>query len=116
MFDEPIALLQSPCRKCELRHTACWSTCAAYQDYRGSGNFPRSRRENQKVPRGAWRVSWEETQMKKLYKVFISYRQPYKTRRWLLFSADSMEEAVARLQLVAETGIVSYVRIERWDP
>lgn len=54
--------------------------------------------------------------MKKLYKVFISYRQPYKTRRWLLFSADSMEEAVARLQLVAKTGIVSYVRIESWEP
>lgn len=52
----------------------------------------------------------------KLYKVFISYRQPYKTRRWLLFSADSMEEAVARLQLVAKTGIVSYVRIERREP
>lgn len=34
MFDEPLAPLQSPCRKCELRHTACWSTCAAYQDYR----------------------------------------------------------------------------------
>ena len=54
--------------------------------------------------------------MKKLYKVFISYRQPYKTRRWLLFSADRMEEAVARLQLVAKTGIVSYVRIERREP
>ena len=34
MFDEPLAPLQSPCRKCELRHTACWSTCTAYQDYR----------------------------------------------------------------------------------
>lgn len=33
MFDEPLAPLQSPCRKCELRHTACWSTCAAYRDY-----------------------------------------------------------------------------------
>ena len=54
--------------------------------------------------------------MKKMYKVFISYRQPYKMRRWLLFSADSMEEAAARLQLVAKTGIVSYVRIERRDP
>lgn len=30
--------------------------------------------------------------------------------------ADSMEEAVARLQLVAKTGIVSYVRIERREP
>ena len=36
MFDEPLAPLQSPCRKCELRHTACWSTCAAYQDYRAT--------------------------------------------------------------------------------
>ena len=34
MFDEPIAPLQSPCRKCELRHTECWSSCAAYLDYR----------------------------------------------------------------------------------
>lgn len=34
MFDEPLAPLQSPCRKGELRHTACWSTCAAYLDYR----------------------------------------------------------------------------------
>ena len=34
MFDEPLAPLQSPCRKCELRHTACWSTCATYLDYR----------------------------------------------------------------------------------
>ena len=34
MFDEPLEPLQSPCRKCELRHTACWSTCAAYLDYR----------------------------------------------------------------------------------
>lgn len=33
MFDEPLAPLQSPCRKCELRHAACWSTCAAYKDY-----------------------------------------------------------------------------------
>lgn len=36
MFDEPLAPLQSPCRKCELRHTACWSTCAAYKDYRAT--------------------------------------------------------------------------------
>lgn len=36
MFDEPLAPLQSPCRKCELRHTACWSTCTAYQDYRAT--------------------------------------------------------------------------------
>lgn len=36
MFDEPLAPLQSPCRKCELRHTACWSTCAAYRDYRAT--------------------------------------------------------------------------------
>lgn len=36
MFDEPLALLQSPCWKCELRHTACWSTCAAYKDYRAT--------------------------------------------------------------------------------
>lgn len=36
MFDEPLALLQSPCRKCELRHTACWSHCAAYRDYRAA--------------------------------------------------------------------------------
>lgn len=36
MFDKPLAPLQSPCRKCELRHTACWSTCAAYQDYRAT--------------------------------------------------------------------------------
>ena len=36
MFDEPLATLQSPCRKCELRHTACWSSCAAYKDYRAT--------------------------------------------------------------------------------
>lgn len=36
MFDEPISPLQSPCRKCELRHTAFWSTCAAYKDYRAT--------------------------------------------------------------------------------
>lgn len=36
MFDEPLAPLQSPCRKCELRHTACWSSCAAYKDYRAT--------------------------------------------------------------------------------
>lgn len=36
MFSEPLAPLQSPCRKCELRHTACWSTCAAYLDYRAT--------------------------------------------------------------------------------
>ena len=36
MFNEPLAPLQSPCRKCELRHTACWSTCAAYKDYRAT--------------------------------------------------------------------------------
>ena len=36
MFDDPIAPLQSPCMGCQKRHTACWSTCAAYQDYRAS--------------------------------------------------------------------------------
>lgn len=82
----------------------------------GDRNFRRSQRENQKTPRGAWCVWREEAQTKKLYRVFISYRQPYKTRRWLLFSAESMEEVVARLQLVAKTGIVSYVRIERREP
>ena len=34
MFDEPIAPLQSPCRKCKLRHTACWSVCSKYKVYR----------------------------------------------------------------------------------
>ena len=36
MFDKPLAPLQSPCRKCELRHTACWSTCDKYRAYRGT--------------------------------------------------------------------------------
>lgn len=29
--------------------------------------------------------------MKKLYKVFISYRQPYKTRRWWEHCADFVD-------------------------
>lgn len=36
MFDDPIAPLQSPCIGCQQRHTVCWSTCAAYLDYRAT--------------------------------------------------------------------------------
>lgn len=25
--------VNSPCKDCEERHTACWDTCAAYQQY-----------------------------------------------------------------------------------
>lgn len=52
MFDEPLALLQSPCRKCELRHTACWSTCAAYRDYRATVDQINAARENEVTATG----------------------------------------------------------------
>ena len=49
--------------------------CAQYEDF-CKGTCDR-RDEKTKVRK--------ERKMEKLYKVFISYRQPYKTRRWLLF-------------------------------
>ena len=36
MFDAPIVPLQSPCRNCRERHTACWSVCPQYTAYRAA--------------------------------------------------------------------------------
>ena len=36
MFDAPIVPLQSPCRNCRERHTACWSACPRYASYRAA--------------------------------------------------------------------------------
>ena len=33
MFDAPIVPLQSPCRNCRERHTACWSSYPRYAEY-----------------------------------------------------------------------------------
>lgn len=54
MFDEPLAPLQSPCRKCELRHTACWSTCAAYKDYRATVDQINAARAGEVTATGIW--------------------------------------------------------------
>lgn len=36
MFDAPIVPLQSPCRNCRERHTACWFACPRHAAYRAA--------------------------------------------------------------------------------
>ena len=54
MFDDPIAPLQSPCMGCQQRHAACWSTCAAYLDYRATVDQINAARAGEVTATGIW--------------------------------------------------------------
>ena len=48
-----------------------------------------------------------------IYKVFVSYRRPGEGIRWLIFRASTIKNVNARVEVIAESAIVYYVRIER---
>lgn len=116
-------MLNVPCLNCPDRCVGCHSTCAKYKDFRATcdaanearrGNIPQRSlggpgRQNQKRRPPVW----AEREAEMTYKVFVSYRRPGEGIRWKIFRASTVKNANAGVELIAESAIVYYVRIER---